>query len=128
VVSAVAAVVADPIASEVAAVSARVPDIVRDADDALVSLQGWLDRNGIDLQLQEPGRTALQTLGDELTAGSGALVDLTRDALTLLVEASLAVILVIVLAIYMLLYGERIGAAVRSVVPRGDGSPEDDFP
>ena len=28
----------------------------------------------------------------------------------------------------MLLYGERIGAAVRAVVPRGDGTPEDDFP
>ena len=28
----------------------------------------------------------------------------------------------------MLLYGERIGAAVRSVVPPGDGSAEDDFP
>jgi predicted PurR-regulated permease PerM len=45
-----------------------------------------------------------------------------------LVEASLALILVIVIAVYMLLYGERIGAAVRSVMPRGDGTPRDDFP
>jgi predicted PurR-regulated permease PerM len=35
---------------------------------------------------------------------------------------------VIVLSVYMLLYGERIGAVVRGLVPRGDGSPEDDFP
>jgi putative heme transporter len=28
----------------------------------------------------------------------------------------------------MLLYGERIGDAVRRVVPRGDGTPQDDFP
>ena len=28
----------------------------------------------------------------------------------------------------MLLYGERIGTVVRAIVPRGDGSPEDDFP
>jgi predicted PurR-regulated permease PerM len=28
----------------------------------------------------------------------------------------------------MLLYGERIGTAVRSVMPRGDGTPQDDFP
>jgi predicted PurR-regulated permease PerM len=28
----------------------------------------------------------------------------------------------------MLLYGERIGAAVRRIVPPGDGTPEDDFP
>jgi hypothetical protein len=44
------------------------------------------------------------------------------------VEASVALILVIVLSVYMLLYGERIGQGVRAVVPRGDGSPEDDFP
>ena len=45
-----------------------------------------------------------------------------------LVEASIALILIIVLSVYMLLYGERIGARVRRVVPPGDGSPEDDFP
>jgi predicted PurR-regulated permease PerM len=28
----------------------------------------------------------------------------------------------------MLLYGERIGALVRSVMPPGDGTPEDDYP
>jgi len=38
-----------------------------------------------------------------------------------------ALILVVVLTVYMLLYGERIGTGVRSVVPRGDGSREDDY-
>ena len=52
----------------------------------------------------------------------------TREALVILVEASLALILIIVLAIYMLIYGDRIGAIVRAVVPPGDGTPEDDFP
>ena len=37
-------------------------------------------------------------------------------------------ILILVLSVYMLIYGERIGAAVRRVVPPGDGTPEDDFP
>ena len=45
-----------------------------------------------------------------------------------LVEASIALILIIVLSIYMLIYGDRIGAVVRAVVPPGDGTPEDDFP
>ena len=45
-----------------------------------------------------------------------------------LVEASIALILIIVLAIYMLIYGDRIGGIARAVVPPGDGSPEDDFP
>jgi putative heme transporter len=30
--------------------------------------------------------------------------------------------------VYMLLYGEKIGAGVRSVLPRSDESPEDDYP
>jgi predicted PurR-regulated permease PerM len=44
------------------------------------------------------------------------------------VEAAFAVILVLVISIYMLLYGDRIGATVRSVMPPGDGTPEDDYP
>ena len=46
----------------------------------------------------------------------------------ILVEASLALILIIVLAIYMLIYGDRIGAIARAVVPPGDGTPDDDYP
>jgi predicted PurR-regulated permease PerM len=55
-------------------------------------------------------------------------VSFTRDAVTALIEGSIALILILVLSVYMLLYGERIGAAVRSVVPRGDGTPADDYP
>ena len=80
------------------------------------------------MRVKEEGQTALQTLGKNLSRGSGELVSFTSDALQILVEASIALILVIVLSVYMLLYGERIGQAVRSVVPRGDGTPEDDFP
>src|SRR4029079_19788379 len=94
----------------------------------LADAQRWLNDQGLDVQFADQGRTALQTIGDRLTEGSGAIVAFTRDALTTAVEASLALILIIVLSVYMLLYGERIGAAVRSIVPRGDGTPEDDFP
>ena len=45
-----------------------------------------------------------------------------------LVEAGFALILLIVLSIYMLIYGDRIGAVVRGIVPPGDGTPDDDFP
>ena len=47
----------------------------------------------------------------------------TRDAVQRLVEAGFALILLIVLAIYMLIYGDRIGAVVRAIVPPGDGTP-----
>ena len=63
-----------------------------------------------------------------MTEGSGELVSFTREALTTLIEGSIALILIVVLSVYMLLYGQRIGAAVRSVVPRGDGTPADDYP
>src|SRR3954451_17450167 len=37
-------------------------------------------------------------------------------------------ILVVVLSIYMLIYAPRIGDLVRSVMPPGDGTAEDDYP
>ena len=51
--------------------------------------------------------------GERVAEGSGELVTFTRDALTILIEGSIALILIVVLSVYMLLYGERIGAAVR---------------
>jgi len=119
---------ANPVADQVSAFRDSVPGIVDDANATLVDLQAWLDRNDVDLQVTEPGRSVLASLGDRLAEGSGELVQFTREALVRLVESLIAVILVIVLAVYFLLYGERIGAAVRQVVPRGDGSREDDFP
>jgi predicted PurR-regulated permease PerM len=120
--------IASPISAQVSAFQHSVPGIVDDANHSLSDFQDWLDRNGIDVQVAKEGKTALQTLGENVSAGSGELVSFTRDAVKTLVEASLALILIIVISVYMLLYGERIGAAVRSVLPRGDGTPEDDFP
>jgi predicted PurR-regulated permease PerM len=122
------ALVASPVANQVSAFQDNVPGFVDDANAELADLQAWLDRNGIGIQVKEQGETALQTLGDQVARGSGDLVTFTRDALTLLVEASIALILIVVLSIYMLLYGERIGEVVRAIVPRGDGTPADDFP
>jgi predicted PurR-regulated permease PerM len=127
-ITGVGLLLADPIANQVSAIRDEVPQIVDDANDRLADVQEWLDRNGIDLQVSKPGQTAVESLGDRIAEGSGELVAFTRDALLRLVEASIALILIIVLAVYMLLYGERIGAGVRAVFPPGDGTPEDDFP
>jgi predicted PurR-regulated permease PerM len=123
-----AVLISQPVADQVRALSERVPNIVADADAQLGDFQGWLEERGIDIQVQEPGSSALETLGASLTEGTGELVSFTQEALTLLIEGSIALILVLVLSIYMLIYGERIGSAVRTIVPRGDGTPEDDFP
>ena len=127
-VAGIVAVLADPIGDQVSRFSDSVPGIVDDANAELFDLQDWLDDNGIDVEVADQGKTALETLGARVTEGSGELVSFTREAVTTLIEGSIALILIIVLSVYMLLYGERIGTAVRSVVPRGNGTPEDDYP
>jgi putative heme transporter len=116
---------ANPVADQVTAFRDNVPDLVDDANATLADVQDWLDDNGINVQIADEGETALGTLGQNLTEGSGELVSFTQDALRTLVEASLALILIVVISVYMLLYGERIGAGVRSIIP---STPEDDYP
>jgi predicted PurR-regulated permease PerM len=128
VVAAVAGVgflLASPIADQVTAFRDNVPQYIDDANTTLADVQEWLDDNGINVQIAEEGQTALGTLGRNLTEGSGELVTFTQDALRTLVEASLALILIIVISVYMLLYGERIGAWIRTFVP---SAPGDDYP
>jgi predicted PurR-regulated permease PerM len=117
----------NPVSDQVSTFRSNVPDLVDDANASLDDLQAWLDRNGIDVQIAEEGEPALASVGQELTGGSGELLSFTEDALRTLVEASIALILVIVLSVYMLLYGERIGNSVRSMLPFHHG-PEDDYP
>ncbi len=124
----VVALLAEPIGDQVSRFSASVPGIVDDANAELLDLQDWLDDNGIDVEIAEQGKTAVETLGANVTEGSGELVSFTREAVTTIIEGSIALILIVVLSVYMLLYGERIGAVVRSIVPSGDGTPGDDYP
>ena len=128
VLTGIGLLVANPISDQVSKFQRNVPSIVDDANQSLADFQGWLDDNGIDVQVKKEGQTALQTLGDQVSSGSTKLVSFTRDAITTAAEAALALILVIVISVYMLLYGERIGAAIRSLLPWGAESPEDDYP
>jgi putative heme transporter len=121
-------ILSNPISDQVSTFRANVPEYVDDANATLADVQEWLDENGIDVQIAEEGQTALGTLGRNLSEGSGELVAFTQDALRTLVEASLALILVIVISVYMLLYGERIGAGLRAVIPRRAGAHDDDYP
>ena len=119
---------AKPIADQASSFQSDVPGYVDDANRELADLQDWLDRRGIDLEVKQEGETALQTIGERITGGAGEVVNFTREAVQILVEASLALILVIVVAIYMMIYGDRIGAIARAVMPPGDGTPDDDYP
>jgi predicted PurR-regulated permease PerM len=122
------AVLANPIADQVTAFQADVPDLIDDANASLADLQQTFDEQGIGIEIQAQGQTALQTLQDQVLQGSGEVVSFTGELLRRLVEVSIQLVLILVLSIYMLVYGPRIGNLVRSVMPPGDGTPEDDYP
>jgi predicted PurR-regulated permease PerM len=117
-----------PVTSQVEALEADLPRLIRSANTSLSRLQEQLDDRGIDIQIQRPGETALETLRASVLRGSGDVVSFTRDLVTLVAEAGFMLVLILVIAVYMLLYGERIGALTRRVMPPGDGTIEDDFP
>jgi predicted PurR-regulated permease PerM len=124
----VGVLLSNPISTQVSHFQHNVPHLVAQANKQLASIQNWLDRHGIKVHIKKQGQTALQTLQKNLLKRSGAIVSFTRDLLQKVVTISFALVLVLVLSIYMLLYGAEIGALVRRIVPPGDGTPQDDFP
>jgi predicted PurR-regulated permease PerM len=128
VVAGTAVLLANPVADQAQKFGNDVPGIVDDANLRLADLQDYFDRKGVNIEIKRQGETALQTLQDKVVGGTSHIVDFGGQILRTVVTAGLGLILVVVLSVYMLVYGERIGAVVRSVMPPGDGSPEDDFP
>jgi predicted PurR-regulated permease PerM len=119
---------ANPISNQVERFQRDVPHLINSASKRLDDLQAYFDRKGINVELKKQGDPALKTLQEKVLGGAGAIVSFGGDLLKQLVTASLGLILIVVLSIYMLLYGERIGRLVRTAMPPGDGTPEDDYP
>ncbi len=119
---------ANPISTQINHFSRDVPHIVDQANKDLASIQHWLDKNGIKVHIQQQGQTALQTLQKNVLKQSGSIVSFSRDLLGQVVTISFDFVLVLVLSIYLLVYGKQIGELVRRVMPPGDGTPEDDYP
>ncbi|TDW95404.1 putative PurR-regulated permease PerM [Kribbella pratensis] len=117
-----------PVAAQVSEFQADLPRLIASANASLANLQQWLDHRHIGIQLKRPGETALDTLQASILRGSGDVIAFTRDLVTLIAEAGFMLILILVIAIYMLLYGRQIGDLVRRWMPPGDGSVEDDYP
>jgi putative heme transporter len=124
----VGVLLANPVSKQVAHFERNVPTFIRKANRDLANLQKWLNRNGIKVQIQQQGQTALQTLEKNVVKGSGNVVSFTRDLLGKVVTIGFDLVLVLVLSVYLLVYGRDIGSLVRRIMPPGDGSPEDDFP
>lgn len=119
---------ANPVADQAQKFGNDVPGIVDDANGRLADLQDYFDRKGVNIEVKRQGETALQTLQEKVVGGTSDIVDFGGQILKTVVTAGLGLLLVIVLSVYMLIYGERIGAMVRAVMPPGDGTEADDFP
>jgi predicted PurR-regulated permease PerM len=119
---------ANPISDQVTALRDDVPSITRSANASLADLQDYFDRKGIDVEIKNQGETALETLQEKVVGGTDSIVTFGTDLLTRLVTAGAGLILVVVLSVYMLVHGERIGALVRGAMPPGNGTREDDYP
>ncbi|MEA2184944.1 MAG: hypothetical protein QOF69_4129 [Solirubrobacteraceae bacterium] len=118
---------ANPVVDQVQKFQHDVPNLVDSANTSLEDAQTWLDDKGISIQVKAQGETALSTLQRNVLNQSGDLVSFGQDLLKRLVETGFGLILVVVISIYMLIYADRIGRVVRSVMPVGDGTRDDDF-
>jgi predicted PurR-regulated permease PerM len=117
-----------PVSTQVNHFAHNVPSLVKRANRDLANIQHWLNGHGIRVQIQRQGQTALQTLEKNVLKSSGNIVTFSRDLLARVVTISFALVLVLVLSVYLLVYGREIGELVRRIMPAGDGTPEDDFP
>jgi predicted PurR-regulated permease PerM len=120
--------VANPISNQVQKFANNLPHLVNEANKNLASLQQELNENGIHIELVKQGKTALQTIQDKVAKSAGKLASSSAGVVTEAAGAVFDLVLIFVLSVYMLLYGERIGKLVRTVMPRGDGSDADDYP
>jgi predicted PurR-regulated permease PerM len=127
-IAGVAVLLADPIGDQIATFRENVPGYVDDANRGLDDFQDWLDRHDINIQVKSGGQDALDRLEKDVVNRSGDILSFTRDLITKAVAAFFALVLIVVISVYMLVYGRTIGDAARRVMPPGDGTPEDDFP
>jgi len=119
---------ANPISDQVTTLRNDIPSITRSANQRLADVQDYFDRHNINIEIKKQGQTALQTLQDKVIGGTDSIVSFGTDLLTKIVTAGAGLILVLVLSVYMLVHGERIGNLVRRAMPPGNGSKDDDYP
>ncbi len=120
--------VANPISHQVQRFANNLPHLVNEANANLASLQEELKENGIHIELVKQGKTALQTIQDKVAKSASKLASSGAGILTEAAGVIFDLVLIFVLSVYMLLYGEHIGKLVRAVMPTGDGTGADDFP
>jgi predicted PurR-regulated permease PerM len=124
----VVGLLSEPVANEISHVSGNIPSLIRKANRELQSVQGFLNRHKIKIQLEQQGHSALQSVEKRLLKSSGSIVSFSRDVLGKAVTLGVDLLLTFVLSVYMLVYARAIGELVRRLMPPGDGTPADDYP
>jgi putative heme transporter len=119
---------ANPISNQVKTFTKNLPRLRDEANKQLATAQKNLDKIGVHLRLVKQGETALQNFERKIAKSTSKLTSFGASLLTEVANAIFDLVLVFVLSVYMLLYGQRIGALVRRVMPDGDGTHEDDYP
>jgi predicted PurR-regulated permease PerM len=128
IVAGIGVLLASPVATQITRFEHNVPEIVRHANKQLDNFQTFLSSHGINIHIKQQGSSALDTLQKNVLKRSGDIVSFSRDLLSGIVTIGFDLILILVLSIYLLIYGHQIGALVRRIMPPGDGTPEDDYP
>ncbi len=119
---------ANPIANQVRTFTDNLPHIINEANNKIAEVQSYLDQHGIHLHLVKQGKTALQSIEAKVAKSSSKLASSSADLLTEAASAVFDLVLVLVLSVYMLVYGQHIGRLIRRAMPDGDGTPADDYP
>jgi predicted PurR-regulated permease PerM len=128
IVAAVGVLLASPVASQITRFQHNLPSLVRSANHDLSNVQQYLNQHGIKVHIKEQGQSALSTLQKTVLKRSGDIVNFSRGLLSTVVSIGIDLVLILVLSIYLLIYGRSIGELARRVMPAGDGTPEDDYP
>jgi predicted PurR-regulated permease PerM len=127
-IAAIAYLLAHPIANQAQRFARNVPHIVDEANRELANLQQELNEQGFHVHIVKQGKTALQTLESKVAKSSATIAEVGGEVLKEAAAAIFDVVLVFVLSVYMLVYGQRIGQAVRGLMPGGHDPRTDDYP
>ncbi|HEX8714188.1 MAG TPA: AI-2E family transporter [Solirubrobacteraceae bacterium] len=120
--------VANPISRQVQRFANNLPHLVDEANKQIASLQEELNEQGIHVHLVKQGKTALQTIQEKVGKSASKLASSSAGLLSEAAGVIFDLVLIFVLSVYMLLYGEQIGRLARRVMPSGDETDADDYP
>ncbi len=119
---------ANPISHQVRTFTSNLPHIVEEANKKIATFERELHQDGFHVKLKENGKTALQSIEHKVVKSAKKFASFGAALLTEVANAIFDLVLVFVLSVYMLLYGQQIGALVRRLMPDGDGTRADDYP